>query len=387
MKKKLTVLTALLVLSAVVLGMAYGTLQSSMDQVAVEYTTWMGDPTAADGLELKLNSSMDNRLFWETTLDWGSEPKTEFSYFQEAQSAWNGDDGVHIGRGLYGSTQGDNLLQKQDTYSFSTYEEWEYELFQSVSSRTEPGMIRTEVVDLRDYIKTIPIRLWLQWENLAGEDIHSAAPGDIASANSELQAWGEFAQELEHAFQFPILQPVWSAASVEKDEDGKVIMTELVPASGPAQAVEEYPTAEMEAISVPYEEDLTQINVVNAVGQQYVYFVVEASGRKTGVLDYSRTPGGYGVYRMPRHTSRPLTMDDVEMVCPLDPERWVLEMTYNKDESQLLITTAVGREEKDQTILILDAATGEKIREFPKNYDSSYYAAPDFLVQLKEACK
>ncbi len=385
MKKKLAVLTALLVLSAVVLGTAYRALQSSMKQVEVECTTWMGDPAAAEGLELKLNSSMEKRLFWKTTLDWGSEPETEFSYFQEKQSSWNGDDGVHIRTGLYMSVYGDDLLREQGANDGSVYEEWEYNLFQDISHRTEPGMKRTEVVDLRDYVETIPIQIWLWWENLAGQYTDSVEKEYIDSENSELQAWGEFVQELECAFQFPLLRPVWIAVSIEKNENGEVTMTDMQPASGPAEAVEEYPVDGTDSSSaVSCQEDLAQIYVVNAVGQQYVYFVVEAGGKKTGVLDYSRTPGGYGVYRMPRHTGRPLTMDDVEMVCPLDPERWILEMAYNKDESQLLLTTAAGEEQKDQTILILDAATGEKIQELPKAYNSSYYAAPDFLVQLKE---
>lgn len=390
MKKKLTVLTALLVLSAVVLGTAYGTLQSSMDQVAVEYTTWMGDPAAADGLELKLNSSMENRLFWETTLDWGSEPKTEFSYFQEGQFPWNGDDGVHIQTEFYTSSHGDDLLKEQVAKEFLGYEEWKYNLFQSVSSRTEPGMIRTEVVDLGDYVETVPIQIWIQWENLAGQHTSQVTDEYAASKEPELRAWGEFVQELERAFQFPILRPVWVAVSVEKDEDGKVVMTDLHPASGQAEAVMKHPADGNDSPSVSYQEDLTQINVVNAVGQQYVYFVVEARGRKTGVLDYSRTPGGYGVYRMPCHTSRPLTMDDVEMVCPLDPAKSVYSMEYNADESQLIVTLTIDDElengpddgRSNHKILILDAATGQKIQELPIFYDTHYYAGPDFLVRM-----
>lgn len=93
---------------------------------------------------------------------------------------------------------------------------------------------------------------------------------------------------------------------------------------------------------------------------------------------------------MPCHTSRPLTMDDVEMVCPLDPAKSVYSMEYNADESQLIVTLTIDDElengpddgRSNHKILILDAATGQKIQELPIFYDTHYYAGPDFLVWM-----
>lgn len=379
MKKKLAVLTALLVLGAVVLGTAYRVLQSSMKQVEVEYATQMGDPTAAEGLELKLNSSMENRLFWETTLDWGSEPETEFSYFRKGKPHKDSDYGLHIWNALYGASYGEDLLR--ETNHFSTYEEWELDLFQDVSSRTKPGTKRTEVVDLSDYVEMVPVQMWLTYEELAGRYGVVVTAGDATSDIPELRLTGEFIQELERAFQFPISPDTRVAVSVEKDGDGEVSMVELGPAGQAIGTVVET-TAGNDSSTASCEEDRIQIDVLNAVGQQYDYFVIETESGKTGIVDYSHIPGGYGVYRMPLHTGRPLTMEDVEMVCPLDPERSVREMEYNDDESQLLITTAAGGEH--ETILILDVATGQKIQELPKDYAAYYYAGPDFLVQVRE---
>ncbi len=76
------------------------------------------------------------------------------------------------------------------------------------------------------------------------------------------------------------------------------------------------------------------------------------------LLDTSNIPGGYGIYRFPRHTEsgvHNLTADELQTVYSLDAERVRVEALYtSKDQGQLLLVTS---EDGAYMLTVIDAVT------------------------------
>lgn len=104
--------------------------------------------------------------------------------------------------------------------------------------------------------------------------------------------------------------------------------------------------------SEPADNSLSRCS--SAVTESYAYFIPELRNSSGQLLDYSQTPGGYGVYRIPC-VERPLTPEDLEMVLPLEETQRIVRFQVSADESELLLFSSG---ESGSRLQILDGETG-----------------------------
>ena len=171
-----------------------------------------------------------------------------------------------------------------------------------------------------------------------------------------------FRQDFENAFRFPVPEEYTRYVTVKKDESGKLVEVH----------VDQYPVEldgePGEAPSAQAADEEVRVEVRSVNDEKYLYFVVEAEHRtygdfptKTEPCDYSHTPG-YGVYRLPllpldSEDYRPLTMDDLELVCPMEVEKPLVGLAV--DGEHLM---AVTKENGTYVLHVLNSGTGAEVQ-------------------------
>ncbi len=350
MKKSLIAMVVLLAVAVTSLGVSSLALDRSGEQVEIRETTLMGDRSAAQGLNLRMNLHFNEHLRWTTELSSDKKPETAMRFsWSGLPNAFPASEQVLLYGGDMNLSSSGSLSLPDGDMEFVGLNE----LLMDVADRTQAGGTNVETLRYRDYYSFYPLSVsllrrdgYLDWHELQYMDL---------AENPHYQILTDLAQ----AFQFPVEEDHLVKASVTKHETGEISSLDV------------------------RSEHTPNIAALSAPADQYLYFVVSAYTEEGELVDYSRTPGGYGLYRLPREGD--LSIGQLEMVLPLEPGENVLEMTEKPGGEDLLMV-----EHRDGAYLlrVLDGATGQEKQSLPlwevgDPGSSSYFGQAvydDFLV-------
>lgn len=380
MKKRLICGALALVLALGGFLTAHALVLGSGEHITFEEKTRQGDFKAAQGLRMDTElTSRRNNLRWNTAMTMGQEPETDMKHLLFGP----GDAHVEEERTLRLDSYLDFGISSSSGYELDLNEhllKLVRDMVEDVVSRTPDGEWHVERVNLRDYYEFFPLELELY---IPGHMIKD----DVLEVKEEKT----FRQDFEDAFRFPVPEEYTRYVSVKKDEDGKIMEVHV------GQYPVEYSDDPNEVPTVQASDVAFSVGVQSVTTEQYLYFVVEAvhylyegSDTKTEPCDYSQTPG-YGVYRLPllplkSEDYRPLTMDDLELICPMEAENAPVSLAV--DGENLMVVT---KEDGAYVLHVLNSADGVEVQtlildEAPESTGGYSEVQPffyeDFVVYL-----
>ena len=350
---KRTLITGILLL-ALALGCIIGTgvaVGKTAETLVWTETPLYGDRAAAAGVEAAVGTSLDRRLLWDSTLDFGADEtaaRTQFRFsLSQVRLHWAPEErGLQLwldfGRG-YSFPQGKTLEQLRETYAYDINWTTMLPLLQTAADQTGAGQTRVTVLRLRDFYEFYPFEHSLDLGMMGGSE------------------WAKNVQPVREFFRVPVPEDALVSVQVRKNDAG--LITEIDCRSGERETADTsnsvgvswaYPVPEPAAAAPVTEADFSG---VSAVTEDYCFFAFssfDAEGRP--LVDTSRIPGGRGVYRLPytRDQSGAAAYDatKLENVFPLPDDEPVLALGADGEDRPLLFTAADGQ----LTLTVLDPA-------------------------------
>ncbi len=253
---------ALLLLAAGGFAAVTRELNAQSEDVTYSEHRAYGDPRALDGVSVTMDVSYDQRLHWRSTLAADSGACTaELSFSQIRAQEWKRpstrrDNAVYLFSGVSYTASAIALEDLTEDYLFA-------EIIKDVYSRTAPGETRTETVHLADYYEFYHLDF--------------IYPSSAALENTQM---------LNDFFRFPVLPEETVTVTLMKSADGKIAslhqeddfgldMRSFFVDAGDCFYLAFFPT-----VRYSYESGI-------GIWEE-----------KTYALDFSRIPGGAGVYRL-----------------------------------------------------------------------------------------
>lgn len=311
MRKSLILSLLLLILAASSFDYIHTSVDASKDAVVIDETVLYGDKSIAEGIAVDLSTHCDYRLFWDTRYTVGEKPEisTNFTFSQaQRQPERLGPtfnislDGMFSGWGASG-----NLGLSAETFPLPV---------RDVVTRTKPGENRTETVYVKDYYDFYPIWVEFEW------------PTGFAVNEDTNDLFADY-------FRIPVHPEHQIEINVEKSAAGGAYQ-----------------------IGVSSVQGNVYSHATSTVTTSHCFFTFACATEDGQLLDTSNIPGGYGIYRFPRHTQSGvhiLTADELQTVFPLDAERArVIALETSQDKTRLLLVTS---EDGDYMLTVIDAAT------------------------------
>lgn len=363
MRKSLILLALVLTLSVGSIAYAHSAVNSTQAEVTLTETTLLGDRSAAQDLSVELRTHCQNHLFWNTILQPGQPPSTEFLFSQpevrQTRERTN-DSGVdvylpfNIGMGSSGGLE----LTDSETGGLS-------KLFKDVASRAESGASHNETISLRDYYDVYPLSLDLRlpgqhysWTELLWQ-FEDASADHLLPENSLAGL-----RRLADYFSFPVLENHQLDITIIKDVTGNIT----------------------EINSTTTEGSGVSLRAFSAIANGSCYFAVSAMTEDHDLLDYSHVPEGYGIYKLPygtEETSLSAIVDGLELFYPLARTEEMIWLQQSADQTKLFLVT---QEENDYILKILDAETAKLLQCIPllkageQRWMSEFFTGEDFLA-------
>ena len=322
-----TTLLAAALLAAVSLaglGAAHHVVSASQEAVTLTEKTQAGDPAAALGAQLDLSTRLLDWLQWDTRLTVGQEPETVCTLWPEPPSPQR--------RGAYWVSL--DLLAGISSSNFP-------------NTNLQLGWLRQVLDQLPlptpDQLKvsaTVPVSRYLDFYDL---DTALSLPDstlreyDAAGDSVPTAPAARFLYDLEQAFRFPVRPEHQVQVTLELEEDGGL----------------HFSAWNVEGTEV-------QIGTHSARSPGWLYFIPQARTPDGTLWDYSGTPQGWGIYRLPDHG--PYNIRQLEFVAPLEETQKVLHFSALEDGSALVLLT---QEENGLVLQLLDPATGQERQAVP----------------------
>lgn len=221
MKRTLSLLLALLLVSAGLLTAGAVYLTGTEDDIVLTHNLVAGDPAAAKGITLTLpTGTQQAKLCWETTVDLGTAelyPETEFAFYPTGRT-WESTPEprveIYTGSTSFGMSSSGGI----DFSEYTGEGEWdpgrsmEHSLMvlsaADVAERTENGETRTETLRLADYYDYYPITVELYLPDQEGRSY-------VYTTWAECQALADY-------FRLKVPEDLMVEVSVTKDEYGQV---------------------------------------------------------------------------------------------------------------------------------------------------------------------
>lgn len=306
MKKSLIAVMLLFLLAVGGLFAANLTVGRSAKAVELTETVLAGDPAAAADLTVVSREAFRNRLFWEITMHPGGSPETRCYFDPKPQKEVPAESEVEFNL--------ETNMAGSGVFYFDESESWPStnEILKDVAARVRPGSTHHEVVEFSDYYSTY----------------HLAC--DIWTSTSVEWQWKEATEKcLTDYFQFPVLPGHKLDVIMEADPSGDIVSV-TTNSIGGEQVVDSETAAEL------------MVRSASAGDENTAFFVVEARKADDTLMDYSRVPGGYGVYRLPIVETG--TGSVPTLILPLAPEDSVLQMELSADGERVLLVVGSGGE-------------------------------------------
>lgn len=306
------------------------------EQSGLQWSPRAGRDAAAD-LQLQFQAQCEQRLRWDFTLNPAAEPEHPETKFyklnrlpQEDAHMRNQSLELYACMGFGTSVSGGTIALSDEAQTFGFGP-----AFEEVAENTPAGQEHSQVLDLSLYMKEWPMTVgfaaagqWLPYEQFWEMRVHPE------NRSAENEALYQMVEHLVQSFRFPIKGHPMMEFTVQKDESGAVVTLNAV------QSGEENPT----------------IDCYEALLNGGHYLILEAREGDGSLMDYSHTPGGYGIYRLPVYgeddTPAP---EDLQFFYELNPEEKL--RLFTSDESNLLLVT----EKEGQVFLKVLDETGSEI--------------------------
>lgn len=330
MKKTRRLLALLALLSAVGLGGAHCMLSASSQQVSFQEIPLSGGLSAADGLTVDLSACLEDQLFWDTTFAPDRKAETNFR-FEPMSSQRTRHQASDSHFALYAVLDFGSSIS--GSHQFPDDAPWLKEAFRELDEATPEGATRSKEVLVSDYetVYLSDIHLSTPYQNFYMNPFENRLPSDPAES--------AFFKSFQQAFSFPVSEGHRQILTLTKDaaNDSCALSCANVGAG-------------------------VTIDSKCCVSSDALYFIVIARSDVDGsLLDYSHTPGGYGVYRLPLDREE-LTMEDLDMVYALDPAQDILEITYHAPSNHLVLVTQEGIH---TALRVVDLTRQQEVQSFP----------------------
>ena len=342
MKKNAILTLALFLLSAAALCTIHLKVNALKDQVLITEQIQYGSPAAADGLQLIMNTSYLNRLYWKTNYTAGETGNTQTKY-------------TYYGSEQPYDTSSPNRITLENMIGWATFypdmPEGErtglLKAYGALYDATPNGVRGTKTVYLKEYYDYYPLRIEITLPN-------------ISAPLEEGPVWKAF----NDYFRIPVRDTDFAEIYVDKRND-----TDAFHATDIGEDKSEYYW--MNSMSVL---SLARNRCFLSINNKWV--TENGIARK---IDTSLIPGGYGIYSF-RFTPElgynelgtGLLAGGIETVLPLAEDAEVILLSFNEDESLLRIYT----KEKDGfylTAFDTDALQPtQKLRICDADYDWIY---------------
>lgn len=339
MKKAWITFTAVFILLAVVFGATVVSTGLTHTHLSFEVLNPVGDPAEAQNMQISMSTSMNQQLYWDTTLTLGTVPNVDsrFRYTAEQQPLQSSytDDRLDI-PSSFGGRYYQDIITSWSAPGIH-YSPYEAVVLDVCSRAPASGVAYTETVMLKDYLDYYPICI----QHSCSDPTCYYLPVDLSSVLS-----------------LPIPEDISAEVTVTKELDGSVYQYSLF---------------------VP---DMPYIWVQPLRFGQAYYVAIPPTGMEAVLGEGGAQPG---VYRLPL-----TTLEDGSTV--IDLEKATLELPFSRPvdgihvvqgESKFLLVSPPTQEEDGQ-VTVVDADTWEILQQFPLEAAQSHYfhAEDDHLVYL-----
>lgn len=356
MRKLLITFFLLLTLSVSVLVIGHRTVDSLQDQITVTETVLDGDPAAAQGLTVTLDTDCEGQLFWHTTYEIGADPTqdslptADFSFSAvPVNSPVSISDFLFLEFGSVYYHANGNLRMEDLSDSFDPDDSLGASIMMApaadLAARTLPGETSSETVNLCDYYSYYPIGLQYRTGGTFGTQL-SIDPG--------------FRDTLTRYFRIPVSEEIQVTVSISKDEADNIRSASCDLAAG----------------SIP-------INNGGIVTEEGFYLILWTKDPADADL-VSHIAGGYGVYFIPVQQSEddlsPVVSDRIRNICSMDPEAaQAVYLAESQDRTKLFLFT---REEDQLVMTVLQKETWEPLQHLilPPGQIQTVTAKDDTLI-------
>lgn len=323
MKKVLVITIALLLAAAVAVPMAVSSIAAPRTEVGYFEQTLFGDPSAANGLEIDLHETYKQRIFWDSTLRF--------------------DSGIlSSDTSMESYTKGNNPRMYTATVpELSIYTVIGGNLdAASGLGRAYDDMLRDALPDVEhsmrvrvaDYYDYYPVSIYIAPEAGDGRTVRGTPyvvdedSLSLVKPADRRAAWIEMAKIIDY-FRIPVLDDQYVVISGTKNKDGKIYRAGNY--GDPDESGDNY---YLQSISIAADDGF--------------YFYFYAYSEKNRLMDFSHVPGGYGLYFLPfseeADGSRGIDGDGLRTVLPLDPDKYIYNLSIDADGHLLLVTREDG---------------------------------------------
>ena len=337
MKKTLTILAVLAVLSAGAIAVCHGWVNAARERVEIGEIIQTGDRSDVAGLTVRYQTAtQDGRLLWDTAFALGGElaPESSFRFTPDRDFLpWQGGDQVdlNVASGDFTSGGGGVLTDSHWDRSHDML----LEPARDVAERTAAGETRTETVRLADYYDFYPLDLSVSQETRASDGSRAWVSWNMYQADEE-----EY-QKLERYFRIPVPADCMMTVTVEKDADGAV--------------------GQITSSTSTWEEGnayLPQLwSAFGLVSEKGVYLLVDGGNSPLAVrkgVHFIPIAGRMSDFGASLNRLK-LDFDNIRLLHPVERGE-LMELRWSSDRSQLMVYT---REDEKLMLTVVDAATGQ----------------------------
>lgn len=359
MRKATMAALLLLILSVGGVCFAASGVYEAHDQVVLTETVVYGDRAAANGLTVRLDDMYGRHLFWDTTYAIDTQTRTETKYSFSASEISESRPRTYSGISM-GAQPSFETSQGAETEMGRAYQE----LYDSL----KPGESTSVTFRLKDYMDYYPISVSLDlpgvYDSIEGEETPDWVP-DRGSPYYALL-------KIRDYFRIPVLEEECYEVSIQKYEASNVSGSRGMDVAG---------------------SDHFYMSTFSDLTDDACYFTFDAHSQEGKLMDLSRLPEGYGIYRLPYEEVRynesgqrvcSVDGDGLAMVCPLDPDVRLLRLKVSEDQTRLLLHAV---ENGEYRLTVIDLETMEvlqklKIADWPEGYLSWQHYDGDGYVAI-----
>ena len=361
MRKATITMLLLLCLSIGGVYVAAAGVHAPHDQVVLTENVVYGDPSAASGLEVQAHVTWDDHLFWDTTLLTGAENRVETDFRFSAEEVRQ-EEPIEF-RGI----MPDNSVEFFYDPSQEAVQEYHGidRAFHELAQTVEPGQEKEATVYLKDYMDNYPVEAVVDLPGLTASLNTQYAP-DEAAQLAEIERDILCLQEY---FTIPVLEEETYGLLVGKHENGTL----------------------SHMFGGPSDSDSFYFREINVIADNACYFTFDTHSNGGQVVDTSRLPNGYGLFRVMfdacHSDSKPVVFEEMdisepEMVYAIDPNAYIEGLYLSEDQRLLYLLT---QENNMLFLTVIDCATMDALQKL-EIYDFGEEPGTVHEIRLKDNC-
>lgn len=343
MRRDLVIITVLLIAAVGGLVWAHGEIGQAKNDIVIKETVLYGDASLTDGMELTMNSKMDEYLYWSTVFWPGTGRKAESTFEFRDDSSVNMDKVISpydVNFTMYARSDtrmseypGEVAFDKDEGYAASYYDTNMIRPVYELVQETGIADTKTKVFALSGYYDYYPII------------------GDF-STGSYMQQDMYAVDRLSEVFRIPVAEDHLVEVTVVKDDEGKISFS-MKPVNGEAAVY---------GMKYSY-----------GMAEDGFYVLVHNQG-----IDCSEFLDGYGIYKIPlvrgeltvrmyledMHNCYPIDRNSVNVVGMSIDETGERILLFTREEEKLYLTTIrIDGMVEEGTISLSDIADESEIKD------------------------